>query len=132
GQNSIFNIRDSEGCAIPLEVSTAVDGGETFTLESENVTDINCENNGTLNNRRGQYRGIVSSNGSSGNQFKNARLFFSGGTQVGGIHVPAPNPLTGTILAFGLDPGEYYWLIEGECSDTTFDFTIEDFTANPP
>ena len=123
-----YNIRDINKCAFNLAVTSSVTGGETFTLNSEIVTNINCENE---DYRRGQYRGNVSSS-NPGSHFKRASLFFGDGTQVNGINVPVPNPLTGAILAFGLEEAEYYWLIEGECGDTTFAFTIEDLTANPP
>lgn len=132
GQRSTFNIRDEAGCAITLVVNNDIDGGETFTLttsEGDGTVDINCENEG---DRRGEFVGNISTSSNTTNvNFSSAVLYHGDGNPVHGTKSMV-NPLTGAILARFLDPGEYYWLIEGECSDTTFNFTIEDFAANPP
>ncbi len=125
-----FNIRDGSGgsCAENLTVTSTPVGGDQFTLSEETINNIDCENQDTPGL---QYRGTVTNSSGSGNQFVGAELFFADGTPVNGIYY-IPTPATGLLRAFDLNAGEYYWAIEGECTDTTFHFTIEDLTTTPP
>ncbi|MBY5957814.1 gliding motility-associated C-terminal domain-containing protein [Membranicola marinus] len=125
-----FNIRDGSGgsCAENLTVTSTPVGGDQFTLSEETINNIDCEN---LDTPGLQYRGTVTNSSGSGNPFARADLFFADDTPVNGIYYIA-NASTGLLRAFDLDAGEYYWAIEGECTDTTFRFTIEDLTTTPP
>lgn len=127
-----YRVEDMNGCRVNLDVTTAPTCGETFTLTNRNVTDINCENNGevgSLNDHMGQFSGNVSSTGNQ--NFVTASLFFTDGTPVNGTKFIV-NRFSGTILGRFLEPGDYEWQITGECSDTTFLFSIEDLASTPP
>src|SRR5690606_6288095 len=125
-ESESFNISDDNGCAINEIVTSTITGGETFRLTDSTVTDLNCENteNGG-NGRMGQFDGRIATS------FTSAILYHADGGQVHGTKFIAMGQ---RIRAERLEPGDYYWEINGTCpgNPTTIPFTIQDLVSNPP